>query len=56
MLTKSDYIKYLQCKKYLWLHKIRPDLMSEEVDDNLQRIFETGFEVEEFAYKLFPGV
>lgn len=54
MLTKSDYIKYLQCKKYLWLNKLRPELLPEETDDNLKRTFESGFEVEEYAYKLFP--
>ncbi|MFH1326387.1 MAG: DUF2779 domain-containing protein [Candidatus Falkowbacteria bacterium] len=55
MLTKSDYIKYLQCKKYLWLNKFREDLIPEEIDDNLQRAFDTGYAVEELAYKLYPG-
>ncbi len=54
MLTKSDYIKYLQCKKYLWLNKKRPELLPEEIDDNLKRVFESGYKVEEIAYKLFP--
>jgi len=55
MLTKSDYIRYLQCKKYLWLNKIRPELLSKEINDNLKRTFEVGFEVEVVAYKLFHG-
>jgi hypothetical protein len=55
MLTKSDYIKYIQCKKYLWLNKFRPELLSEEVDNNLQRAFADGYAVEEVAYKLYPG-
>lgn len=55
MLTKSDFIKYLQCPKYLWLHKHRKDLIPTEVDENLQKVFDTGYEIESYAYKLFPG-
>ncbi|MFA5318430.1 MAG: DUF2779 domain-containing protein [Patescibacteria group bacterium] len=55
MLTKSDYIKYIQCKKYLWLNKIRPELLPEDIGDNLKRAFEAGFEVEKIAYKLYPN-
>jgi hypothetical protein len=53
MLTKSNYIKFLQCKKALWLYKNKPELMS-EVDDGTQRMFDSGYEVEAIAYKLFP--
>ena len=53
MLTKSNYITYLQCKKYLWLNKLRPELLPEDTDDNLKRTLESGFEVEKYAYKLF---
>lgn len=55
MLTKSNYIQYLQCKKYLWLNKFRPEILPDEIDDNLKRTFESGYEVESFAYKLFLG-
>lgn len=55
MLTKSDFIKFTQCPKYLWLGKHRKDLVSEEVDDNLQAIFDAGYEVETYAYQLFAG-
>ena len=54
MLTKSDFIKFIQCKKYLWLYKNRKDLLPEEVDENLQKIFDEGYNVETYAYKLFP--
>lgn len=54
MLTKSDFIKYIQCPKYLWLAKHQKDLVPEEVDDNLQAIFDSGYEVETYAYKFFP--
>ncbi len=55
MLTKSDYIKYLQCQKYLWLYKNRKELLPEDIDDSLARAFVTGYAVEEMAYKLYPG-
>ena len=54
MLTKSDFIKFIQCSKYLWLYKHRKDLLPEEIDENLQRIFDEGYHVESYAYKLFP--
>lgn len=54
MLTKSDFIKYTQCCKYLWLHKYRQDLASNEVKSAMQRLFDEGCKVEEWAYKLFP--
>ena len=54
MLTKSNYIKYLQCKKALWLYKMKPKLMS-EVDDSTQRVFDTGYKVESIAYEMFPN-
>ena len=55
MLTKSDFIKFIQCPKYLWLYKHRKDLIPEEIDESLQRIFDEGYHVESYAYKLFPG-
>ena len=54
MLTKSDFLKYTQCCKYLWLHKYRKDLVSEDAKAAMQRLFDEGYEVEEWAYKLFP--
>jgi len=55
MITKSDYLKYLQCYKYLWLHKFRKDLIPDEVSLSQQHIFDVGYEVEEYALKLFPS-
>ncbi len=52
MLTKSNYLKYLQCTRYAWLYKNRKDLIP-EVDDDLQRVFDMGYEIEGYAYKLF---
>src|SRR3972149_7627412 len=53
MLTKSDFLNYLQCIKKLWLSKNRKDLVP-ETDYNLQKLFDQGYEVEQFAYQLFP--
>ena len=54
MLTKSDFTRFIQCKKYLWLYKNRKDLLPDEVDKNLQKIFDEGYKIETYAYKLFP--
>ena len=54
MLTKSDFLKYIQCPKCLWLGKYRKDLVP-EITEAKQRVFDDGFEVEEYTYKLFPG-
>jgi len=52
MLTKSDYIKYIQCQKLLWLYKNKKNIFPEvsEVD---QATFDQGYEVENWARKLF---
>lgn len=55
MLTKSDFVKYIQCPKYVWLYKHRKDLLPLEINENLQKIFDEGYYVESYAYKLFPG-
>ncbi|MFO7807686.1 MAG: DUF2779 domain-containing protein [Candidatus Moraniibacteriota bacterium] len=52
-LTKSNFLKFWQCPKALWLSTYRKDLIP-EVDENRQAVFEAGFEVEEYAYRLFP--
>ncbi len=54
MLTKSDFLKYSQCYKYLWLHKYRKDLLP-ALSEATQRVFDEGYDVESYAYKLFPG-
>ncbi|MBU0706312.1 DUF2779 domain-containing protein [Patescibacteria group bacterium] len=54
ILTKSDFIKLLQCRKYLWLYKHRRDLLPEDIDLSLEKVFEEGYEVEKYACELFP--
>ena len=53
-LSKSQYLRGLQCHKSLWLlkeNKIKPKAPSE----SLQVIFDEGTRVGEEAQKLFPG-
>lgn len=54
MLTKSDYLRYLECPIHLWLHKHRSHEVGHHIDPNLQWIFEQGDMVESYARTLFP--
>jgi len=53
-LSKSQYIRGLQCHKALWLYRHRRDLMTEP-DANRLAMFASGHEVGEIAKSLFPG-
>ncbi len=53
-LSKSSFIKGLQCHKKLWLYKNHPEL-TDSIDTNLETIFNTGHVVGELATELFPG-
>lgn len=53
-LSKSQYIKGLQCHKSLWLTKKKPQLIP-KIDAQKQHLFDTGHEVGELAKQLFPG-
>ncbi len=55
-LSKSRYLKGLQCHKRLWLEVHEPDAPELEVDDAQQAIFDTGHRVGERAQQEFgPG-
>lgn len=54
MLTKSDFTKHEECPIWLWLVKMRPDLLPPESPE-LTRLFAQGNEVELLARKSFPG-
>ena len=54
MLTKTDFMKYIECPAYLWLSKYMPDLLPEDTPE-LERIFAMGREVDELSKKLFIG-
>jgi len=53
-LSKSQYMKGLQCPKALWLFKNRRDLATEP-DQRRLNLFETGHRVGDLAKQLFPG-
>ena len=55
-LTKTDYIHYLQCPKSLWLLKRKPEIYPhKDFSDFLKKITREGYEVEEYAQRLFTG-
>lgn len=53
-LSKSRFIKGLQCHKALWLQMHRPELKA-EISEQQQAIFDTGTDVGQLAQQLFPG-
>jgi hypothetical protein len=53
-LSKSLFIRGLQCHKSLYLHKYHPELR-EEISEEQEALFQTGFEVGKYAQQLFPG-
>ena len=53
-LSKSQYMRGLQCPKALWLFKNRKDLAAEP-DRRRLNLFATGHRVGDLAKQLFPG-
>jgi hypothetical protein len=53
-LSKSEYIRGLQCHKSLWLYKNNPELR-DTPDQAQESLFNTGHDVGELACKLFPN-
>ena len=53
-LSKSLYIRGLQCKKSLWLKKKKPEVL-QAPDENAQAVFDTGTSIGELACELFGG-
>lgn len=51
-ISKSQYIKGMQCQKALWFYRNRPELMP-EISENQQALFNAGYEVGELAQKCF---
>ena len=56
LISKSDFLKYLQCPEYFWMSKYKPDLITAgDIDPFVQQIIDQGIEVEDWARKLFPS-
>lgn len=53
-LSKSRFIKGMQCHKALWFQTHRPDLKL-ETPPEIQAIFDTGHEIGALAQQLFSG-
>ena len=53
-LSKSQYIRGLQCHKSLWLYKHKPELRTVP-DDQQTSLFGEGIQVGDLAKQLFPG-
>ena len=53
-LSKSQYIRGLQCHKSLWLYKNNPELI-DTPDNKTESSFNTGYDVGELAKELFPN-
>ncbi|MEE8328970.1 MAG: DUF2779 domain-containing protein [Thermodesulfovibrionia bacterium] len=53
-LSKSSFIRGLQCRKSLYLLKHHPELR-DEISEAQQAIFQSGINVGIYAQKLFPG-
>lgn len=52
MLTKTNYLAYLQCSKAFWLEKYQP-FLSTPPDPAAQRRLSAGQEVDKLARKQF---
>ncbi len=53
-LSKSLFIRGLQCHKSLYLHKYHPEL-KDEISEEQEAKFQAGINVGIYAQKLFPG-
>jgi hypothetical protein len=53
-LSKSLFIRGLQCHKSLWLHRRRPEL-KDKVSESQQAVFDAGTDVGILAQRLYPG-
>ncbi|MEI6174176.1 MAG: DUF2779 domain-containing protein [Bacteroidota bacterium] len=54
MISKSSFIRGMQCPKSLWLHFYQPE-ERDEISDSQQQIFDNGHNVGLLAQQLFPG-
>lgn len=53
-LSKSEYIRGLQCQKSLWLYKHKPELR-DTPDNQTESAFNAGHQVGDLAKELFPN-
>lgn len=54
-ITKSDFIRYLECPAYFWFFKKKPEVLTDqELTDFDKELIKNGQEVELWAKALFP--
>ena len=53
-LSKSQYLRGLQCHKSLWLYKNKRDLL-QPAGEQTESLFATGNTVGDYAKQVFPG-
>jgi hypothetical protein len=53
-LSKTQYLRGLQCRKSLWLYHFRPELRA-QASPGLEHIFAQGRRIGELARRRFPG-
>jgi hypothetical protein len=54
-ITKSDFVRYLQCPAYFWFFKKKPEVVADRgLSDFDKELIKNGQEVELWARKLFP--
>ena len=53
-LSKSQYIRALQCHKSLWLYKHKPELR-DSPSSKSEALFNKGYQVGDLAKELFPN-
>lgn len=54
-ITKSDFLRYLECPAYFWFFKKKPEVLTEqELSDFDKELIKNGQAVELWARKLFP--
>jgi len=54
-ISKSDFLKFYECKSYFWFYKNRKEVLSEkQLDPFAERLIEQGQRVESKARELFP--
>jgi len=54
-ITKSDFLRYLQCPAFFWFFKKKPEVLQDlELSDFDKELIKNGQEVELWARKLFP--
>jgi CRISPR/Cas system-associated exonuclease Cas4 (RecB family) len=55
LITKSDFLRYLECPAYFWFFKKKPEVLENmELNDFQKELVKNGQEVELWARKLFP--